>query len=107
MPRHFHELAVERADARIETCPLRAHFDDERADTRRERHFGVGEERGQRNLELAAPFWEHAPTFEQDRSQLVDERRTHAYQSRSHTVQRLQIELFIGLQLDKAEVAWT
>ncbi len=64
--------------------------------------LGICQERGQRDLELAAALGEHAPALERNRAQLVDQRRAHADQARPHAVQRLQVELVLRLQVDEA-----
>jgi len=53
-------------------------------------------------LELAATLWDCDSALQQHGAQLIEQRRALTHQTISHPVQCLHVELFLGLELDKA-----
>ena len=99
----FH-LRIDGCDLLLEFLSLAPKQADQVAHTGRQIRVSVLEDLGHRHLELARCLCEGHPTLKQEGSQLVDDRRSSRNQPVSHAVERLQIQLVIGLDRNEAHI---
>ena len=95
------DLPGQGRDAPVECRPLVLHLVDELthapADLIRRSH-----DLGQGLIEGARPFWDDVAPLEEDRTELVRERRPGPDEARAHPVQGLKVKLPLRLELDEA-----
>ena len=98
------QFVVELFNLLLDCLPLTRQRIDQVTHQRREIRFGVLENVCHRGLQLRRLLLEDQPTFQQKSSDLVDHGRSACDQSVPNPVNRLQVQLVIGLDRNEAHV---
>src|SRR4051812_16028781 len=96
------ELRIQDCDPSVEILPFSPHVDDELAHAGAHGEGWIVDKGVQGLFELAPPLWEDVTALQEKSAQLVEERLSSRHEAGANPVQRLDIELLLALEFDKA-----
>jgi len=98
------DLVADGLDLRVQRLPLLPEMSEHAAHARRQILVGIFQNRGHLVAQVGRPFGERDAALQQESADLVDKRRPVMHQAVAHAMQRLQVELVIGLDRHETHV---